>query len=77
MDERTPATLPEGALTPPPRIPPLALATAAPLPPRPPRPAQPPRTAVGVTTDIWSLIDRALGQLDSIGDEIAEFVGLR
>jgi hypothetical protein len=71
MDEFQPPTQPEGALTPPPRVPPNALATAE-LPPRPPKAT----TRSGPLT-LTRLLNGALDQLDSIGDRIAEAVGLR
>jgi hypothetical protein len=71
MDDHTPETEPSGALVPPPRVPPTAVATSAPLPPR-----ALPRFA----TTRWSLrgiLDSALDQLDRVGDRIADAVGLR
>jgi hypothetical protein len=71
MDEFQPPTQPEGALTPPPRVPPNALATAE-LPPRPPT-----STARTGRWNFRRLLNGALDQLDSIGDRIADAVGLR
>lgn len=71
MDESTPDTQPEGALTPPPRVPPTALATAE-LPPRPRR---------SVTTssrwDLGRALSGVFDRLDTFGDRIASAVGLR
>jgi hypothetical protein len=73
MDEHTPETQPNGALTPPPRVPPTALATSAPLPPREPSPRRVPLRRSGVR----GLIDAALDGLDSLADRIAGAAGLR
>ena len=72
MDEWTPDTQPDGALTPPPRVPPIAIATSAPLPPPPP-----PRRRLSRRSEVGSLLRRTLDQLDRIADGIAEAVGLR
>ena len=73
MDERLPEPEPAGALVPPPVHPPTALATAAPLPPR--------RWADDELADarglVTRVVNRALDALDSVGDSIAEVVGLR
>ena len=71
MDEWTPETQTDGALTPPPRVPPVAVATSAPLPP--PRPQHPSPRQSGAR----ALLVRALDRLDTIADGIAEAVGLR
>jgi hypothetical protein len=74
-DDHTPDTQPSGALVPPPRVPPTAVATAAPLPPRPH-----PRHPSSFGTSRWSLrelVSSALDQLDRFGDRIADAVGLR
>jgi hypothetical protein len=71
-DERLPEPEPSGALVPPPVHPPTALATVAPLPPRP---------RDDVATDARALLERVvtrtLDTLDTVGDTIAEAVGLR
>ena len=69
MDEWHPDTQTAGALIPPPRVPPTAVATSAPLPPRSPRSRH--------STRGIDLMDRALDQLDAIADRIAQAVGLR
>lgn len=71
MDESQPETLADSGLNPPPRVPPMALATAEPLPPhrRLPTPAGP--------RDLSALLNRALDQLDTIADRIAHAAGLR
>ncbi len=72
MEESLPETQPEGSLTPPPRVPPTAVATAAPLPPSSPR--RPLRTR---PTGVVDFVNRALDQLDTLADRIAGAVGLR
>lgn len=71
-EERVPEPEPRGALVPPPVHPPTALATAAPLPPR--RWADDAIESRGVLS---RAVDRALDALDTVGDSIAEAVGLR
>jgi hypothetical protein len=72
MDEYTPETESSGALTPPPRNPPTALATSAPLPSRPSagrfrlRPQ-----------GLRGLLESALDRLDALADRIAGAAGLR
>lgn len=72
MDESLPEPQADGALNPPPRVPPLALATAEPTPPH--RPML--RTPTG-PRDLSVLLERALDQLDVIADRIAHATGLR
>jgi hypothetical protein len=72
MDENLPETEPDGVLVPPPRVPPMALATSAPLPPRQPALRSPWRTET-----LRDLATAALDQLDMLGDRIANAVGLR
>ncbi|MDQ6635373.1 MAG: hypothetical protein M3Z10_11545 [Gemmatimonadota bacterium] len=72
MDENLPETQPDGALVPPPRVPPLALTTSAPLPPHQPAPRSPWRTET-----LRDLATAALDRLDVLGDRIANAVGLR
>ena len=71
-EERLPEPDPSGALVPPPVHPPTALATAAPLPPR--RWDDDVIDARGV---LARAVDRALDALDTVGDRIADAVGLR
>ena len=71
MEESTPETQPSGSLTPPPSGPTTAIATSAPLPPRPVRVVTTRRTS------LREIADRALDRLDSLGDGIAELIGLR
>jgi hypothetical protein len=80
MDERIPDTQPSGALVPPPRDPPTAVATGAPLPPRPPRSSRATTRAAGPSA--WVGVARravgsALDLLDDAGDRVARAVGLR
>jgi len=76
MDERIPEPQPSGALVPPPRVPPGAVATAAPLPPRDPEPTRV-RTPRTRRMPFASLIEAALDGLDRAGDRIASAFGLR
>ena len=71
MDESLPETQPDGSLMPPPRYPPTAVATAAPLPPSESRRTRARRSGV------VALVNRALDQLDTLADRIADAVGLR
>ncbi len=71
-DDILPNTEPSGALVPPPRNPPTALATAAPLPPRRQEESVPERFAL-----LRSLVHSAFDTLDSVGDRIAGAIGLR
>ena len=71
MEQSTPETQPSGSLTPPPGGPTTAIATSAPLPPRPARVVTTRRTS------LREIADRALDRLDSLGDGIAELIGLR
>lgn len=73
MDEYSPETQPSGALTPPPRNPPTAVATSAPLPPREPGSHVVPRRRKGLR----ALFESALDSLDSLADRIAAATGLR
>ena len=71
MDERIPEPQTSGSLVPPPRHPPTAVATAAPLPPSRP-------TASRVRPGrVQALVAAALDGLDTLGDRIADAVGLR
>ncbi len=73
MDDHYRDTQPHGALVPPPTLPPLALATSAPLPPRRPgRGAMQPRRS-----RFARLLDSALHALDEVADRIAVAAGLR
>lgn len=66
-------TQPDGALVPPPPMPPLALATSAPLPPR--RPAA--HALRSSRSTFTRLLDSALNGLDEVADRIRAAVGLR
>ena len=72
MDEHTPETEPSGALTPPLRNPPTALATSAPLPPRPSASRFPARIK-----GLRGVVDTVLDRLDTLADRIADAAGLR
>ena len=72
MEEGRPEPQPCGALVPPPVHPPTALATAAPLPPRPWH-----DDAIEARGVLERTVNRALDALDTVGDTIAEAVGLR
>jgi hypothetical protein len=72
IDDMLPDPEPAGALVPPPRHPPTALATADALPPyREPRDIAP-REGI-----IRQVVQTALNALDDVGDSIAHAVGLR
>lgn len=71
MEEPIRETQPEGALVPPPRIPPGAIATATPEPPRKPRHASVRRSRVEM------LIGGLMDKLDSVADRVAQAMGLR
>jgi hypothetical protein len=73
-DDRIPETQPSGALVPPPRVPPTAVATAAPLPPRRPIPPRPPAS---LGASLRGFLSAALDRLDALGDRIADAAGLR
>ena len=70
MEDPIRETQPEGALTPPPRVPPGAIATATPEPPREPR-------HVSRRSQAREIIDGLLHGLDSMADRIAQALGLR
>jgi hypothetical protein len=71
MDDRIPETQPSGALVPPPRMPPTAIATSAPLPPRP-------RSSTTVrSSGASALLSTALDELDRLGDRLAGALGIR
>jgi hypothetical protein len=74
-DDYTPETQPSGALVPPPRVPPTAVATSAPLPPRPH--SRHPSSYGTSRSLLRGLLRSALDQLDRVGDRIADAVGLR
>ena len=73
IDDMLPEPEPAGALVPPPRNPPTAIATAAPLPPRP--------SSSRVITPreglLRTVVQSTLNALDDVGDSIARAVGLR
>jgi hypothetical protein len=73
MDDNLPETQPDGSLVPPPRVPPVALATSAPIPPRPPTS----RSLWPSETSLRNLAAAAFDRLDVLGDRIASVVGLR
>ncbi|MEO7713816.1 MAG: hypothetical protein ABIV10_12945 [Gemmatimonadaceae bacterium] len=73
MDDYYRDTQPDGALVPPPTVPPLALATAAPLPPRRPSAA----AMRSRRSRFTQLLDSAMNALDDVADRIATAVGLR
>jgi hypothetical protein len=73
MDEHTPETEPSGALTPPPRNPPTAVATSAPQPPNGSSSRAAPYRKRG-----WrGIVESALDGLDSLAERIAAATGLR
>ncbi|MDB4890936.1 MAG: hypothetical protein JWL61_2791 [Gemmatimonadetes bacterium] len=72
MDESQPETQADGGMNPPPRVPPMALATADG--PSPHRRMLP--TLAG-PRGVTALVNRALDQLDTIADRIAHAAGLR
>lgn len=83
-DDFTPQTDPYGDLTPPPRVPPTAVAASpAPDAPEPRRSSALARFEAGLPprrrgdTYIGWTVDRALDALDDVGDAIAAAVGLR
>ena len=71
MDD-SPETQADGGMNPPPRVPPLALATSEP----PPNERRMLPTPAG-PYDLTVLLRRAFDQLDSIADRIAHAAGLR
>ena len=71
-DEFIPEPEPKGQLVPPPRVPPTAVGLAL-LPPAPERRPSFPRRRRG----FHGLVLRAMDALDSLGDTIAETIGLR
>jgi hypothetical protein len=72
IDDMLPEPAPSGALVPPPRNPPTALATADALPPYDQRRLLP--TPVGT---LGRMVEAALDTLDEVGDRIARAAGLR
>jgi hypothetical protein len=72
IEDFLPEPEPSGALVPPPRNPPTALATADALPPRRPSRAITPREGI-----LRSFVQTTLDSLDSLGDTIAGAIGLR
>lgn len=75
MSEHGPETQPSGALTPPPRHPPTALAASARYPRQPARPTR--RHVPRAWAGLRGLVDAALDGLDTVADRFAEAVGLR
>jgi hypothetical protein len=72
IDDILPEPQPSGALVPPPRTPPVALATGEPR--WPDRPAREVALSEGFFRD---LLRTTLDSLDSLGDSIAGAIGLR
>jgi hypothetical protein len=72
-DELLPEPEASAALVPPPRTPPTALATSAPLPPIR-RSDDDDRLA---PRGLLRLVDSALDALDSLGDRVASLIGVR
>jgi hypothetical protein len=72
MDDILPEPQPSGALVPPPRTPPVALATAEPL-----QPHRPSRSIAPRKGFFRDLVRTTLDSLDSLGDSIAGAIGLR
>jgi hypothetical protein len=73
MEDFTPDTEPSGALTPPPRNPPTAVATSAPLPPG----DSSSRTVPYGRKGFRGLVEAALDGLDALAERIASAVRLR
>ena len=73
MDEHGPDTQSSGALNPPPRNPPTALATSAPQPPDQPSASRVPLRRRGLRGVVETVLDR----LDTLGDRIADAAGIR
>ena len=73
-DDFTPPTEPFGALVPPPKLPPTALALASPAPLRPRQPSRKPRFRGG---GFEQLVARTLDIVDDVADTVAEGLGLR
>ena len=69
MDEHTPHTEPSGALIPPPRNPPTALATSGSMPSASRIPAR--------IKGLRGFVDSVLDRLDTLADRIADAAGLR
>jgi hypothetical protein len=74
MDDRIPETQPSGALVPPPRVPPTAVATSAPLPPR--GPGGHAARVHSSRTGAGAFLAAALDELDRLGDGIAGALGI-
>ena len=72
IDDMLPEPQPDGALVPPPRNPPTALATADALPPR-----REPRDVATHEGFFRQVVQTTLDTLDEVGDRIAHAVGLR
>lgn len=72
IDDILPEPQPSGALVPPPRTPPVALATAQPL-----LPHRPSRGIASGEDLLRDLVRTTLDTLDSLGDSIAGAIGLR
>ncbi len=74
MDDFIPQTEPSGALVPPPRVPPTAVALATPDPP-PLRPSRVPY--LRRTGSVAQFVQRTLDAVDELADTVAEGLGLR
>jgi len=72
-DEFSPETEPSGALQPPRKPPPTAVATATPSPP----PQRHPRSFVRARSPFLPILSRALDVVDEFADAIAEALHLR
>jgi hypothetical protein len=72
IDDMLPEPEPAGALVPPPRNPPTALATADALPPR-----REPRDIAPREGILRQVVQTTLNALDDVGDSIAHAIGLR
>lgn len=72
IDDILPEPQPSGALVPPPRTPPVALATSDALPPR-----RSSNRVVRSENLFRELVRSTLDSLDSLGDSIAGAIGLR
>lgn len=73
-DDLIPPTQPSGALVPPPKLPPTALALASPAPLLPRRPAPKP---LFTGSGFEQFVSRTLDAVDEFADTVAEGLGLR
>lgn len=78
MDESSPRPEPGGALVPPPRVPPAALATLPdPVPPRPIRDRHGASSRGPLRELVEKLLAGTFDTLDSAGDAVAHALGIR